>query len=63
MWLKEARVIIFIPRGSQHLAQWQQGVANCIMGSNSFVAMSTTYEVDTHKVDGMCAHASKDAYN
>jgi hypothetical protein len=31
-----------------------KGVVNYIMGSIAFVAMCTTYEVDTHKVDGMC---------
>jgi hypothetical protein len=36
---------------------------NYIMGSNAFVAMNTKQKVDTHKVDGMCAHTSKDAYN
>jgi hypothetical protein len=30
------------------------------MGFNAFVAMGTRQEVDTHSVDEMCAHASKD---
>jgi hypothetical protein len=36
-----------------------KGVANYIMGSNAFIVMNTTYEVDTHRVNGMCAHTSK----
>jgi hypothetical protein len=40
-----------------------KNVVNCIMGFNMFIAMSTTKEVDTHKVDWMCAHTSKDAHN
>ncbi len=40
-----------------------KGVVNYIMGSSVFVAMNTTHEVDTHRVDEMCAHTSRDAYN
>jgi len=38
-----------------------KGVANDIMGSKGFIAMSKTYVVNTHRVNGMCAHTSKDA--
>jgi hypothetical protein len=40
-----------------------KGVMNFIMGSYVFITMNTTKEVDTHKIDGMCAHASKDTFN
>ncbi len=40
-----------------------KGVANYIMNSSVFVAMSVMEEVDTHKVNGVCAHASRDARN
>jgi len=33
------------------------------MGSYVFVAMGMMQKVDTHKVDGMCAHTLKDTYN
>jgi hypothetical protein len=37
-----------------------KNVANCIMGSYVFVVMGMMQKMDTHKVDGMCAHTSKD---
>jgi hypothetical protein len=40
-----------------------KGVTNYIMGPNAFVAMSKCKRWDTHRVDGMCAFTSKDAYN
>jgi hypothetical protein len=36
-----------------------KSVANCIMGSYVFVVMGMMQKMDTHKVDGMCAHTSK----
>jgi hypothetical protein len=42
MSLKEVHVVVFIPHGNQHLGNGGKGVANCIMGSNVFVAMNTT---------------------
>jgi hypothetical protein len=33
---------------------------NYIMGSFVFIAMGTMQEMDTHRVDEMCAHALKD---
>jgi hypothetical protein len=32
-----------------------KGVVNYIMGSCALVAMNATKEVDTHRVNGMCA--------
>jgi hypothetical protein len=40
-----------------------KGVANYIMGSSAFVIMSKCKRWDTHRVDGMCALTSRDAYN
>ncbi len=45
------------------LRNGDKGVANYIMGSNAFIVMSKCKRWDTHRVDGMCAHTSKDAYN
>jgi hypothetical protein len=33
-----------------------KNVANNIMGFRAFIAMGTTLEVDTHKVNRMCAN-------
>jgi hypothetical protein len=33
------------------------------MNSCALIVMSITEEVDTHRVDGMCAHALKDTCN
>jgi hypothetical protein len=48
-------VIVLTPRGSQHHAQWQQGVMNYIMGFCVLVTMNTTQEVDIYRVMG-CVH-------
>jgi len=40
-----------------------KGVVNSIMGSYALVVMSTMQKVDTHRVNGMCAHTSKDICN
>ncbi len=42
-----------------------KGVANYIMGSNVFVVMNITLEVDTHthRVNVLCAHTLRDACN
>jgi len=40
-----------------------KSVVNCIMGSSAFIAMNTMQKVDTHRVNGMCAHTSRDACN
>jgi hypothetical protein len=36
---------------------------NYIMDFRVFIAMGAMYEMDTHKVDGMCAHTSNETYN
>jgi hypothetical protein len=38
-----------------------KGLANYIMGFNVFFAIIAMQEVNTHKVNGMCAHPSKNA--
>jgi hypothetical protein len=40
-----------------------KSVTNSIMGFNVLVPMNTMYEVDTHRVDGMCVHTSRDMCN
>ncbi len=39
------------------------GVVNYIMGFNVFVSVNVTLKVDTHRIDGMCANASKNTQN
>jgi hypothetical protein len=46
-----------------HVMHCNKNVANCIMGSYMFVAVNTTQKVNTHKINGMCAHTSRDNYN
>jgi hypothetical protein len=60
--LKEAHVVVFTPCQSQHLVQWQQ---RCYELHHGFVC-THWHEHNvrtTHRVDGMCAHTSKDTYN
>jgi hypothetical protein len=40
-----------------------KSVENYIMDPHVFVAMGAMYEMDTHKVNEMCAHTSNKAYN
>jgi hypothetical protein len=37
--------------------------ANCIMGLNVFIVMGITKEMNTYKIDGICAHTFGEAYN
>jgi hypothetical protein len=40
-----------------------KGVTNYIMGFRAFIAMNTSLEMDTHRVNGMHAHITKDTCN
>jgi hypothetical protein len=40
-----------------------KSVVNCVMGPCAFIATGSTQEVDTHKVDGVCAHTLGEACN
>jgi hypothetical protein len=40
-----------------------KSVENYIMDPHVVIAMGAMYKVDTHRVDGMCAHTSNEAYN
>jgi hypothetical protein len=40
-----------------------KSVENYNMDLGVFIAMGAMYEVDTHRVNGMCAHTLNDAYN
>jgi hypothetical protein len=62
MCLREVHVIVFAPRESQHPTQWQQ---RCRELHHEFLCVGChEHNVrTTDRVDGMCAHASKDTYN
>jgi hypothetical protein len=41
----------------------RKNVMNYIMGSHTFIAMGITQEVDTHRVNAVCAYPLGEAYN
>ncbi len=62
MWLKKTHVVVLVPRGSQHLAQWQQRCHEPHHGILCVHCHEHIVRGGYHRVNGMHAHTSKNTY-